>query len=372
MTSAIIILATIACTLCLGSIFILCRYAEPSRSHRSLIVMIAMWFFVVVYGATQIVVSGEMLSFGITILDTRLLMRSYISIFPFILYLISLFDERVLRLRNIVVILSPAIVVTALYFGWHWISDESYDVVYHSYDELWESRRSVSLALRLLMMCGIMFYIYGAVSFVWSLVYRLKVYCVDISRVVVNALSLVTISLAFLYNLLFHSDISIVIYIVVGIFAFTLIVDNAMFYKEIELPSTIGVEWRFPLQWRLIEREVVHDITESESVSAFALFNQWLSLSKPFCNHSFSIKDVESKFTPEQCVDISLAIRSAGYNFQSYIRMIRVNEAISIMKSRADISTTQLAEMVGFSHISSFSRAFHAVTQKSPSEFRES
>lgn len=61
--------------------------------------------------------------------------------------------------------------------------------------------------------------------------------------------------------------------------------------------------------------------------------------------------------------------KEEGVNFNSWIRELRINEAIRLLKENPDYSLSQISEMVGYSEPSNFSRQFKIVTGVSPSEW---
>ena len=59
-----------------------------------------------------------------------------------------------------------------------------------------------------------------------------------------------------------------------------------------------------------------------------------------------------------------------GTGFCQYINSLRVSEGCRLLKSRDDISITEISESVGFGSIRSFNRAFMQITGISPAEYR--
>ncbi|MBQ9106638.1 MAG: helix-turn-helix transcriptional regulator [Clostridia bacterium] len=59
-----------------------------------------------------------------------------------------------------------------------------------------------------------------------------------------------------------------------------------------------------------------------------------------------------------------------GTGFCQYINSLRVSEACRLLKSRDEITMTEISESVGFGSIRSFNRAFRQITGVSPAEYR--
>jgi len=58
-------------------------------------------------------------------------------------------------------------------------------------------------------------------------------------------------------------------------------------------------------------------------------------------------------------------------NFHAWINSLRIQEAQQIFESNPDYSITQVAEMIGFSEVSHFSRQFKQITNESPSAWKQ-
>ncbi len=291
MTAIITILATVACTLSLGSISILCRYSERSLSRCSLMLFVGVWSVSVVCMAVGLIVGGgEPLNFGILVV-------AYMTFMPLVFYLISLFCERVLEARNVVALMTPAVGVVALSFVWQMYMPAVFS--------------------RVLMLLVVTMYVLGVGWFVGSLTARLKRIdrALDFRWIWVSGVLFLLLFGAFVFNLFCYCYLSLIVYIVVGILGLMLIVDNAMLHRAVVLPRNIVVEWRFPLRWQLEELDFEQqqqwqqsEVETDVDVSAFELFSRWLNEDKPYCKATFSIKDVESKFASECCMQIMNSI----------------------------------------------------------------
>ncbi len=61
----------------------------------------------------------------------------------------------------------------------------------------------------------------------------------------------------------------------------------------------------------------------------------------------------------------------AGITFTDWLRRVRVEKAMELMKAR-DFSITEVTEEVGFRDLRTFERAFKQHTQMTPMEFKKS
>jgi len=62
---------------------------------------------------------------------------------------------------------------------------------------------------------------------------------------------------------------------------------------------------------------------------------------------------------------------SVGINFADWLRQVRVEKAMDLMKTR-DFSITEVAYEVGFGDLRTFERAFKKHTRMTPMEFKKS
>jgi len=62
---------------------------------------------------------------------------------------------------------------------------------------------------------------------------------------------------------------------------------------------------------------------------------------------------------------------SVGINFADWLRQVRIEKAVELMKAR-DFSITEVAYEVGFADLTMFGRAFKKYTRMTPREFKKS
>jgi AraC-like DNA-binding protein len=60
-----------------------------------------------------------------------------------------------------------------------------------------------------------------------------------------------------------------------------------------------------------------------------------------------------------------------GMNFNSWINLLRVEEAKSLLIDYPHYNLTQISELIGYSEPSNFSRQFKLITSESPSVWRQ-
>jgi len=63
--------------------------------------------------------------------------------------------------------------------------------------------------------------------------------------------------------------------------------------------------------------------------------------------------------------------KSVGINFTDWLRQVRIEKAVELMKT-SDLLTTEIAHEVGFVETITFERAFKRHTRMTPREFKKS
>lgn len=380
MITLLTILTTVACTIFAGGIFILYRYTERNRSQMVLMATLAVWLFIVSNGIYRVAFTDEFATLQMSILDIKVLTRAVVSYLALILYLVITIEAKLLSVRRVVLMAMPAIFIVAIYFVWHALSGIPYDIAYRSYDDLFDNIWSATVILRLLITATIVVYMSLACRFVWTLIPIYQRYVWDnysdsrynLLWIKKSAIALICMSLAYLINLATHCSYSLALYIFVGIFAFVLIVDNAMDRKMFIPPNKLNIRWTGFDGWQVQELDS-HHIDDGDSgliAESFDEFQQWLMDMKPYSATDFSLLNVEEQFTYAKSQLILRGIHQKGYNFQSYIRKCRIEDAVKLLSADRSLSFKQVSSIVGFSHDSSFSRAFTAVMGVTPTDFR--
>lgn len=84
------------------------------------------------------------------------------------------------------------------------------------------------------------------------------------------------------------------------------------------------------------------------------------------------LNDVADRFDISQEHLTRSFTRHTGLSFHKFVNSERIGKAESILRNRSDVSLIDVALMVGFNSASSFSRAFRAIKQMSPSDYRKS
>lgn len=152
--------------------------------------------------------------------------------------------------------------------------------------------------------------------------------------------------------------------------SFVILIASNGLYKHFPNLDEIRLRWSFRKGWIKWEKEdapVVCAQTHDQMCEKIAT---WMREERPYIYTQFSMSDILKQFPELNGRTLVETFARRNYTFQSYVREVRINEAIRIMdESIVPLRFNEVYHKVGFSHYSSFSRAFTAVKGLSPSNY---
>lgn len=181
------------------------------------------------------------------------------------------------------------------------------------------------------------------------------------------------ITTVYTIDIIFLNAASSITYYIVVTIAFARMINVFLLHKTLDdydaLYTRLGVKWSLSRLWYV--DEVEHD-TLYQSEYIFDLVDRWITTEKPYVNPDFSFNDVTREFDTIKYNDFDELLKSRSrHNFQSYIRELRISEALHLMSDEDKMFTfKEISYKVGFENSSSFARAFKAVKGVTPSEWR--
>lgn len=90
-----------------------------------------------------------------------------------------------------------------------------------------------------------------------------------------------------------------------------------------------------------------------------------------YLNSGVNIEEIAQHLNISRTSLSGLINKEEGVNFNTWINMLRVRKAKELFKANPEYSILQVAEQVGFTEQSNFSRQFKLITKQSPSEWRQ-
>ncbi len=355
------------------------KYAQRGVYKRYLLSTFLFWAVVLtfVYIRAIYMQSSEGHSY-FEILSIRTLLLGI----PCFLTLVSLpvvvLNAHVLRLKYCALVIAPIFVVIMACFGWSWATGSDLYVVYSSYSELMMDITSPAVIMRIAIYMAFL----GYIIFLTAIAYRLvplynqyiqdnvadSDYNVDWVATFIKYVWLV--SAAYFLMAFTASPFIITFYLISLILMFGHIVDESLFHKTLDGVEPLGVKWRPKSGFVIASLNNQTNQSMDRLEQAWVELNSWMTSKRPYINVEFSIQDMIEHFRNLTNNDLTLLFKLRGESFQTFVRNYRINRACEIVREcDGDISSKQLFGMVGFSHYSSFSRAFTTVMDISPIEY---
>lgn len=84
-----------------------------------------------------------------------------------------------------------------------------------------------------------------------------------------------------------------------------------------------------------------------------------------------TVEDIAYRFKKSRTYVSNLVNTSENGNFNTFINKLRIAEAERLIKSRPELTLSEIANAVGYSEQSNFTKQFRLVTGKTPSQFRK-
>lgn len=375
------------------------RYTERNSLQKTLVGVLVLWTFMFlgleinlirVFDGQHIPTSG--------VLNFHNIVLGLIGQFSLLSYAAVAIHPRLIAVKNSLLFLSPVLLTIAVYVVWHLVTDTPMNYRYLTMTELWAARGSFQVVLRMLMLVFFCIYLFVNLRNIWMLVpiynkysegaYSDIAYNVKWLRMVVIATG--AICVAYLIVLLWNHPISLILYTIVTCGCLMMLTENAVFHKIFQEPEEFKVVWSFRKGWHEIvlnKKNMSQERTDNRIENSDrqtgkpdyeleedweAALEEWMSVEKPFCNPDFSFKDVIEKFPSLNYHKLTDIMECRSHTFQSYVRQHRIEEACRLMKqTEVKVKVKNISIKVGFSRYTSFNRAFLAVMNELPSQYRD-
>lgn len=111
---------------------------------------------------------------------------------------------------------------------------------------------------------------------------------------------------------------------------------------------------------------------EEESEPAWSEIKQLIISDREYLVSGITISDLAEKYKIPRKTLSALINNEEQVNFNTWINQLRIDEAKQLLLSNPEIPLAEVADSVGFTELSNFSRQFKIVTNTSPSIWRQS
>lgn len=354
------------------------KYTEKNSYRKYLVAMLIFWVSIFALIFIKYIISKQLtISYNNEVLSAQVLLLGIPCFLSIISYPIVILNSLLLKPRNWWRACYTIILAVIIYFAGHLILWVNPFIKYSNYQELLANITSASVILRLYLIGVFICYIIKHTINIWSIIPLYNRYVHDniadsecnvdwIYRLLKHTIAVSVFYFAMLFN---STPIINMLYLISVLLLFSYIVEMSLFKKTSENVNPIVIRRdRRSRKWYVVEESTSKRTQSVENLKSVVLkIDTWMREDKPYTNVNFTTKDIIAKFPFLTPADLTNIFKSKGENFQSYVRRYRIYRACEIITNNNDkIYPKQLFDRVGFSHYSSFSRSFLAVTGLTP------
>lgn len=357
----------------LFGIKLMLKNVTKSIYRTFLVRMLGFWAIMFIAMVAIFKITGNKLDINNGILNFQIIFMGIPCFLSVVSYPAIAMNASFMKIKKWGLLTLPMLGVVALYFIWHIISGVDPFHRYLSYQDIYQNITSTSFLLRIFVLVVFIAYIILMLLSIWRIVPVYNKYInenfsdydfnVDWVRTMIKYMAL--ISVAYLLMISTTHLIFNTIYIISVILLFNFIIQKALSYRICEDLELVHVKWHYKLRWEKSKSEVKTEpklkIEPINSISPMLAIDEWMEATHSFTNVDFMASDILDNFQNITQHDLTYALKERGETFQSYVRRYRIKYACELMNQHNDIdhnSPIKLFSVVGFSHYSSFSRAF--------------
>ena len=158
--------------------------------------------------------------------------------------------------------------------------------------------------------------------------------------------------------------------------------DSALFMNEVSPSLFPHLHWSYrTFSWKVPvadkgEENTVLDVqeqflTDQQIVAYKQVFEEWMSVTKPYTKSEFRVSDVHKKLGLGRLETNEFFNRSYHCYFRNLVQRYRIEESIRMMKEYPDKQIKEISYEVGFSSQSVFARSFQNQMGMSCTRYRE-
>ncbi len=350
------------------------RYSEHNRAQKVYIGIVLTWIVIIGARIAQIATSDIIPTHSTISLPFIMLAAGIFCFWLTFSFPIIVLNPKLLFSRPALLSLSPMILSVVAYIVYHLYAGLPLNEFYTP-SELWANRGHITIIMRFVIVgCFILGLVFSLIS-AHKLIESYQTYVDNnFSNTEYNVgwlrkfnFEITAVSTAYFVWLFYVSDFTAILYVIVTGSAFVSIMDSVIMHRVFELPKGYSVEWSLKRGWYWCgEPQEPH---KEIAASLEAKFYDWIKREKPYCDKDFAATGVTAQFPSLSNLQLKELLAKRGQNFQSFVRECRIKEAERIMKiENGATNWKSIAFLVGFSHYSSFCRAFVAVNGHAPSD----
>ncbi|MFI3249069.1 MAG: helix-turn-helix domain-containing protein [Rikenellaceae bacterium] len=374
-------IATMSFAILLFGIVMNLKHTKKSIYRAYLVSLLSFWAAILLMMVTKFYYDGlSSIYFNRSIVPADILLLGIPSFTSLVSYPIIILNSKLFSFREWMRILSPVIIAVILYFVVNACAHSNPFETFETYDVVLQNLGSVALISRLAL---VIFLILCMVMVLYSIWQVTPLYTTYITENIADSdcnvdwmhnfvLHIASMGVVYFTMLFTNSILVNTLYLISMLVLFCRIIELSLFRKTSENVEALRINWNRKSGWHVAEDEDAQQpITQSSELEKIAIeIDRWMETEEPYRQVNFTTADILVRFPDLISNDIRNIFRERGETFQCYVRRYRINKACEIIKSNDNMRyNKEVFSVVGFSHYSSFSRAFVAICAITPTEY---
>ncbi|MFR9504009.1 MAG: helix-turn-helix domain-containing protein [Rikenellaceae bacterium] len=370
-------------TILVMGITLISLHNPKSRQKRQIITILSFWVVVMGYFLLTLIpaIGGgwgvNLLSHNLGVCNMELILFGLPCYFTLVSYPFISLRPKILKLNYLSIALASLLLLILIYFSWHYFKGVNPFHTYLTVDIFLQNITTTPVVMRLLIIALFLFYATLTLTNIWKIIpfyneftkdyYSQNIYNVSWIRTLIIYYTLITIcflSIIFIKSL-YLNTISLLSLII----SFFYIINKTLFTRAFEDIKNLGLQWSFRYGWHKpsLDTSKIEPINIEDMIPAI---DKWVKKEKPYTKTGFTTEDIIKVFPQLSQEDLRKIFKSKGESFHSYVRECRIKQACHIIETKGDATNLkQVYSAVGFSHYSSFARAFIQLVGVSPSDY---
>ncbi|MFR9527911.1 MAG: helix-turn-helix domain-containing protein [Rikenellaceae bacterium] len=376
-------LASAMIAVCSFGAFLNFRYSQRNVYRRYLNSMLLFWAAVIGFVFFKFFINGnDTISYVTDFASVEVLLLGIPCFLSIVLYPIVILNASLLKPKNWRPLISPIAIPVAIYFAANLIAGLDPFIQYETAAEFFDNITSLSVISRLFLIFAFALYIIIVLVSIRRTVpvYNKYVYDnisdSDCNLEWIESLLIYISAVICCYFFMLFSNSTLVntLYLSSILALFSYLVEMSLFRKITDDITALNLKFSLHRGGWKVESIELSETQPQVSITDIAIgrhmIDQWMNKEQPYLNVEFTTKDIHAKFPSIAHSTITAIFKSSDETFQAYVRRYRINHACEIIQQDNNkLYPKLLFNRVGFSHYSSFSRAFVAVTGYTPSEY---
>lgn len=367
----------------LSGIVLIARHNLASKQKAQIIFVLSFWASVMLWflisNMTDVVDGDFSFEYNVGICNMDLILSGLLSFFVLVSYPFAVFYSKILRIRTMLIILSPLLTLIFAYFLWHAVVGADPFVVYPTFDVLLQNIATMPVIMRLLIVVA--YVVYAVFIFVnmWRIVPiyneltkgHYSKYSYNINWIKIVTIFYILISLSVFLQLFIKSRYLNMAYLIAFNVAFFYIIEKTLLSKAFEDLNKLGLKWSIKQGWHyLLIPNTPKRPTPIDINVVAPQIDKWMRSKRPYTHTHFTSENIIDHFPGLTTEDLRKIFKRRGTTLHAYIREYRIRQACHIIESHSqDTNLKEVYSAVGFSHYSSFARAFVQLVGMSPTDY---